>query len=122
MRVFKSFFETREEVLEDLKKTGHWPTTYVSEPSPALPLHCHNLDVTGYVMSGGTYVLDEDGNRLDLEPGDKLEIPAGSPHAEGAVTETTTYIVGTEYPGQFFQQFQMRDPKDPTKVLLPPEP
>lgn len=121
MKVIKGFFETRDEVLEDLKETGHWPTTYVSEASPELPLHCHNLDVTGYVMSGGTYVLDGDGNRHDLEPGDKLVIPAGSPHAEGEVTQTTTYIVGTEYPGQFFAQFVMRDPEDPNKVLTLPE-
>ena len=121
MKVYKGFFRTREEVFEDLKKTGHWPTTYVSEPSPELPLHSHNLDVTGYVMSGGTYVLDECGRRYDLEPGDKLEIPKGSVHAEGEVTEKTTYIVGTEFAGQFFQQFAMRDPKDPTKMLSPQE-
>jgi hypothetical protein len=120
MKVYKGFFSTREEVLEDLKRTGHWPTTYVSEPSPELPLHSHDLDVTGYVISGGTYVLDGDGTRHDLEPGDKLELPAGSVHAEGAVTRRTTYIVGTATAGQFFEQFQMRDPEDPAKILSPP--
>ena len=105
MKVHKGFFSTRAEVFDDLKKTGHWPTTYVSEPSPALPLHSHDLDVTGYVISGGTYVLDENGKRYDLEPGDKLEIPRGTVHAEGEVTRTTTYIVGTADAGQFFQQF-----------------
>ena len=121
MKVHKGFFKTREEVLEDLIKTGHWPTTYVSEPSPELPLHSHNLDVTGYVMSGAAYVLDEEGRRFNLEPGDKLEIPKGTVHAEGEVKETTTYIVGTEFAGQFFQQFAMRDPNDPTKILSAPD-
>ncbi len=121
MKVHKGFFSTRAEVFDDLKKTGHWPTTYVSEPSPALPLHSHDLDVTGYVISGGTYVLDENGKRYDLEPGDKLEIPRGTVHAEGEVTQTTTYIVGTADAGQFFQQFAMRDPNDPTKILSPPD-
>ena len=121
MKVHKGFFSTRAEVFDDLKKTGHWPTTYVSEPSPALPLHSHDLDVTGYVISGGTYVLDENGKRYDLEPGDKLEIPRGTVHAEGEVTQTTTYIVGTADAGQFFQQFAMRDPNDPTKTLSPPD-
>ena len=121
MKVHKHFFTTREEVLEDLKKTGHWPTTYVSEPSPELPLHCHDLDVTGYVMSGRTYVLDAEGNRHELEPGDKLEIPAGSAHAEGEVTETTTYIVGTATAGQFYQQFLMRDPDDLDRIIMPPD-
>jgi len=115
MQVYKGFFETKDEVMDDLKKTGHWPTTFVSEPSEALPLHWHKLDVTGYVMSGGTYVLNEEGIRIDLEPGDKLEIPAGSLHAEGEVKQTTTYIVGTAEPGQFFEQFQMLDPDDPER-------
>ena len=44
-------------------------------------------------------MLDENGDRHDLEPGDKLEIPAGSVHAEGEVTQTTVYIVGTATDG-----------------------
>lgn len=115
MKVHKKFFTTKEEVLEDLKQTGHWPTTYVSEASPELPLHWHDLDVTGYVMSGSSYVLNETGERIDLEPGDKLEIPRGSLHAEGEVVDTVTYIVGTQFPGQFFEQFQMREADDPER-------
>ena len=115
LKVTKNFFTTREEVLEDLKKTGHWPTTFVSEVSPELPLHWHDLDVTGYVMSGGTYLLDENGERIDIEPGDKLELPAGSIHAEGAVTKRTVYIVGTETPGQILEQLQLNDPADPNR-------
>ena len=33
--IHKQFFKERNEVLEDMKKTGHWPTTFVSDPSPA---------------------------------------------------------------------------------------
>ena len=117
MKVHKGFFTTKDEVLEDLKKSGHWPTTYVSGTSDELPLHWHDLDVSGYVMSGTSYVLDEDGNRVDLEPGDKLDIPKGSLHAEGEVTETMTYIVGTETAGQFFEQFKMREVDDPNRPM-----
>ena len=106
MKIHKGFFKTREEVMEDLIKRGHWPTTYVSEPSPELPLHSHNLDVTGYVISGAAYVLDENGRRYNLEPGDKLEIPKDTVHAEGQSRETTTYIVGTEFAGQFFDSLR----------------
>lgn len=115
MKVLKNFFTTRDEVFDDLKRSGHWPTTYVSDASPELPLHWHDLDVSGYVISGNTYVLDEQGNRHELAPGDKLEIPAGSLHAEGAVTDTVTYIVGTQFAGQFFEQFTLRDPDSPDR-------
>ena len=111
LRVYKNFFSSKQEVMDDLKKTNHWPTTYVSEVSPELPLHWHNLDVTGYVMSGGTYVLNEKKERIDLAPGDKLEIPAGSLHAEGEVQQTTVYIVGTAEAGQLLEQLQLLDPK-----------
>jgi mannose-6-phosphate isomerase-like protein (cupin superfamily) len=117
LKVTKGFFTTRDEVLEDLKRTGHWPTTFVSGASAELPLHWHDLDVTGYVISGGTYLLDEFGNRTDIEPGDKLELPAGSIHAEGAVKETTVYIVGTETPGQLIEQLSLNDPADPSRPL-----
>ena len=116
MKVHKNFFSTREEVMDDLKKTGHWPTTYVSGKSPELPLHWHDLDVSGYVMSGSSYVLDEHGVRFDIEAGDKLEIPRGSLHAEGEVKESVTYIVGTQFPGQFFEQFTMREIDDPKRL------
>lgn len=118
MKVYKQFFTSKDEVFEDLKKTGHWPTTYVSKASPELPLHWHDLDVTGYVMSGSSYVLDEDGHRVDLEPGDKLEIARGSLHAEGEVTEQMTYIVGTQFAGQFFEQFTMREVTDPERPAV----
>jgi mannose-6-phosphate isomerase-like protein (cupin superfamily) len=117
LKVTKGFFTTRDEVLEDLKKTGHWPTTFVSGASAELPLHWHDLDVTGYVISGGTYLLDEFGNRTDIEPGDKLELPTGSIHAEGEVKETTVYIVGTETPGQLIEQLSLNDPADPSRPL-----
>ena len=47
MKVYKNYFETLTDVLDDMKQTGHWPTTYVSEPASELPLHQHDLDVTG---------------------------------------------------------------------------
>ena len=85
LTVQKKFFERREQVFEDLAQTGHWPTTFVSGASPELPLHWHDLDVSGYVIEGTTYLVDEAGQHHALEPGDKLNIPRGTLHAEGAV-------------------------------------
>ena len=61
LTVQKKFFERREQVFEDLAQTGHWPTTFVSGASPELPLHWHDLDVSGYVIEGTTYLVDEAG-------------------------------------------------------------
>ena len=115
LTVQKKFFERREQVFEDLARTGHWPTTFVSGTSPELPLHWHDLDVSGYVIEGTTYLVDETGQQHALEPGDKLTIPRGTLHAEGAVAGEVIYIVGTETPGSLRTQLALLDPKDPAR-------
>ena len=94
MQVSKNAFSTKEEVLADIARLGLWPTTYVSERMAELPLHWHDVDNCGYVLQGSSYVLDGEGNRIALEAGDKLVLPAGAVHAEGEVTEKMVYIVG----------------------------
>ena len=94
MKVIRNAFTTKDEVLEDIRRLDLWPTTYVSDRMEELPLHWHSFDNCGYVLEGSSYVLDESGERVDLGPGDKLEIPAGAVHAEGEVTERMVYIVG----------------------------
>ena len=73
--VDKGFFSSHAEVMADIAKTGYWPTTYISEPSPELPLHQHGEDIIGYLLEGHSYVLGEGGERTELEPGDRLVLP-----------------------------------------------
>lgn len=94
MQVIRNAFDTKDDVLDDIKAMDFWPTTYVSDRMEELPLHWHDFDNCGYVLDGQSYVLDEHGERVPLGPGDKLVIPAGAIHAEGAVTERMVYIVG----------------------------
>jgi quercetin dioxygenase-like cupin family protein len=61
-------------------------------------LHWHTVDNCGYVLEGKSYVLDENGERIELGPGDKLVLPKGAVHAEGEVTERMVYIVGISEP------------------------
>ena len=96
MVIEKGYFETRAQVMEDIRDTGYWPTTYVSDRSDEVQLHWHGADVCGYVLEGSSYILDENGERHDLAAGTKLVIPAGAVHAEGAVTERMVYVVATE--------------------------
>ena len=110
MQVIHNFFTTKSEVLRDIDRLDLWPTTYVSERMQELPLHWHDVDNCGYVLSGSSYVIDENGERIPLGPGDKLVIPAGALHAEGEVTERMVYIVGISEPANLLEKLSMLDP------------
>lgn len=112
MQVIHNFFTTKSEVLADIDKQDLWPTTYVSERMDQLPLHWHDTDNCGYVLAGRSYVLNENGERLELGPGDKLVIPAGAVHAEGEVTERMVYIVGIPEAENLFEALSLLDPAD----------
>ena len=113
MTVQKGYFTSRAEVMEDIRDSGYWPTTYISETSPELPIHYHDHDIIGYVMEGHTYLLDEDGERVSLDPGDRLVIPKGAWHAEGQVLEKVVYIVSFREPIPFFEGILPREPQGP---------
>ena len=112
MKVIHNFFKTKDEVLDDIKKLDLWPSVYVSDRMDELPPHWHDLDNCGYVMQGSSYVIDEKGERIPLNPGDKLHIPAGAIHAEGKVEEQMIYIVGLSEPGNLLEKLSLLDPKD----------
>ena len=117
MKVIHNFFKTKDEVLDDIKKLDLWPSVYVSDRMDELPPHWHNIDNCGYVMQGKSYVLNEKGERISLNPGDKLHIPAGAVHAEGKVDEEMIYIVGISEPGNLLEKLSLLDPKDsPLKI------
>ena len=113
MTVDHGYFSNQAEVMADIAATGFWPTTYISDASPELPLHYHDHDIIGYVMSGQTYVLNEAGERVKIGAGDRLHIPRGAWHAEGKVTDTVTYIVTIREPVPFLQALMPREPRGP---------
>ena len=75
MTVDHNYFDSQADVMQDIAKTGFWPTTYVSDASPELPVHYHNYDIIGYVMSGSTYLLSEDNEKITISAGYRLNIP-----------------------------------------------
>jgi quercetin dioxygenase-like cupin family protein len=110
MQVFHNFFTTKDEVLDDIKKHDLWPTVYVSSRMEELPPHWHDVDNCGYVMEGSSYVLNEKGERIPLNAGDKLYIPAGAIHAEGTVDDRIVYIVGISVAENLFDKLELLDP------------
>ena len=119
MTIDHGYFEDFADVMQDIANTGYWPTTYVSESSPELPVHYHNYDIIGYVMSGSTYVLDDQGKRIDISKGDRLNIPRGAWHAEGQVTDTVTYIVTISEPVAFLEALMPMEPRGPWPDMNP---
>lgn len=108
----RGFFASKDEVLEDVRRTGFWPTTFVSEASPELPLHWHETEVHGYVLEGETYLVDERGERVPFGVGDKLVLPARTLHAEGEVKGRMVYIVAMPEPSNLEPLLRMREPTE----------
>jgi len=113
MVVEKNYFENRAAAMEDIRDTGYWPTTYISDKSPELPLHYHDHDVIGYLIEGEAYVLDEDGERVPVAAGDRLVLPKGAWHAEGEVTDRMIWIVTFREPVSLMEGLMPREPKGP---------
>jgi len=113
MVVEKGYFKTRAEVMDDIRQTGYWPTTYISRPSPELPLHYHAHDIIGYLIEGESYVLDAEGERVPVAAGDRLVIPKGAWHAEGEVTERVVYIVTLREAIPLMEGLMPQEPKGP---------
>ena len=80
MQVISNFHQSKDEVLDDIKKLDLWPTVYVSERMDELPPHWHDVDNCGYVMEGSSYVINENGEVFD-NPGiyvtDAAALPRG---------------------------------------------
>ena len=94
MNIQKGFFGNQSDVMDDLKASGFWPTTFVSGPSPGLEVHWHSEEVHAYLMEGDTSFLDAaSGERTPVSAGDKIVIPARTLHAEGEVIDRVVYII-----------------------------
>ena len=105
-------------MLLDIAETGYWPSTYVSQPTPPPELHWHQYEAHGYVMDGTTWIMDGvTGDRLTVERGDKLVIPAGALHIEGEAEAAVTYVIAiptTKAHSEVFETIPADDPRRPT--------
>jgi len=123
LSVERGAFSTMQEALADITRQGLWPTTYISTPTPELPVHWHDCNIQGYLVKGDTYLLDENNERVEMSAGDKLILPEGSLHAEGTITEEVVYIVGLEDLRPYQHALQLLDPKTyPNPALLSLDP
>lgn len=113
IEVHRACFGDRLDVLDDLKASGFWPTTFVSGPSPGLEVHWHSEEVHAYVVEGRTSFLDAgSGERHAVGPGDKIVIPARTLHAEGEVSDRVVYIIAIPEALPPEEFLKLRDPDE----------
>ena len=113
IQIQKNFFKNRTEVLDDLKKSGFWPTTFVSGASPGLEVHWHSEEVHAYVVEGETSFLDdESGERQAVAAGDKIVVPPRTLHAEGEVRDRVVYIIAVPEAMPPDEFLKMRSPDE----------
>lgn len=111
LQFYSGFFETRADVLDDVKANGTWPTTFVSGPSEGLPVHWHSDEVHAYILEGETDFFDEStGQRTSVGAGDKVIVPARTLHAEGAVKDRVVYILALPQPLMPDKFLEMHEP------------
>lgn len=63
-----------------LEAEGYSVARYVYPPGTRFPTHTHSVDKKDTVLKGKFRVVAE-GSEFVLEPGDMLEIPAGTAHS-----------------------------------------
>jgi quercetin dioxygenase-like cupin family protein len=113
IEVHKGFFKERTDILDDLKATGFWPTTFVSGLSPGLEVHWHSEEVHAYVVQGHTSILDGgSGERHAVGPGDKVVVPPRTLHAEGEVSDRVVYIIAVREPLPAAEFLKLRAPDE----------
>lgn len=66
---------------ERLRAEGLSPGSWSNGPGDRYAAHAHGYDKVLVVASGSiTFGLPVRGERIDLQPGDRLELPAGTNH------------------------------------------
>ena len=99
VEVFRGFFQNKGQILDDIAANNLWPLTYISMPCEEHRLHWHETDVHAYILNSSTWFRDgKTGEKLHVSAGDKILIPKCFPHAEGEITEDTTFIAAIPEP------------------------
>jgi quercetin dioxygenase-like cupin family protein len=80
---------------EELEDRGYEVSRYVYPPGTRFPEHTHDVDKIDAVVSGRLRVALE-GEEVVLGPGDRVAVPAGTPHtAEVAGDEPVVSLDAT---------------------------
>ncbi|MFP3874367.1 MAG: cupin domain-containing protein [Thiohalophilus sp.] len=71
-------------LIDKLERRGYRVNRYVYPPGTVFPPHTHAVDKIDAVLSG-RFLLEMEGQRIILEPGDSLAVPRGIVHSAEVV-------------------------------------
>jgi len=71
-------------MIDRLERLGYSVNRYVYPPGTVFPPHTHEVDKIDTVLSG-RFLLEIEGERVILEPGDSLAVPRGVVHSAEVV-------------------------------------
>ena len=84
------------EIKEELKKEGLASYLYQDGIGAYYPTHTHPYDEIRWVVSGSV-TFGVEGEEVTLYPGDRLDIPANTPHYARMSDQTpTTYLCASK--------------------------
>ena len=92
LRVTTRYFKDKREAIQEISDSGWWPVSWRDAPGEVYSPHKHDADQTLYLVEG-LLELQVGDESYQLEPGDKLELPALTVHSAKS-PPGATYIIG----------------------------
>jgi quercetin dioxygenase-like cupin family protein len=84
-----------DELMTKLRTEAGGCYSWSNGPGDRYAAHNHPFEKVLYCVDGSiTFVLENDGNRLDLKPGDRMVLPAGTVHSAVVGPSGCTCIEG----------------------------
>ncbi len=85
-----------EQLRAQLAAEGYQAVKWASDPNQVYMAHAHIYSELLWLVEGTlTVVLPADRRMLELNPGDRVEVPAGTLHATQAGPEGAIYLAAT---------------------------
>ena len=107
---------TEEEALESVAAMGFHGLAFDDIQDQDETLHWHEFDAVTWVVSGTGRIADEHGNVTELQPGCRLQAPAGFLHRTLAGTNVRL-VVGTNLPGEVWTSPLNKEPAERPTAL-----
>jgi quercetin dioxygenase-like cupin family protein len=86
---------TFDELMDRLRAEASGCYSWSNGPGDRYVAHHHNYEKVLYLVEGSiTFVLDDEGKSLELKPGDRMVLPAGTVHSAVVGASGCTCVEG----------------------------